>query len=112
MAILYVAAEALELKPCADRLEGLKKLKWPLDYAFEGILHGERVMLAANGAGPKLAAQVVEIALRAVAVADLSASRLDAVISTGFCGGIDPHLRPEQIVIGTAVIDAASGEKW
>jgi adenosylhomocysteine nucleosidase len=112
MAILYVAAEALELKPFAERLEGLKKLKWPLDYAFEGILNGERVMLAANGAGPKLAALAVEVAIRAVAVADLSASRLEAVISTGFCGGIDPLLRPQQIVIGTAIIDRNNGEKW
>ncbi len=66
MAILFVAAEAMELKPFANSLTALRKLKWPIDYAYEGILEGKRIMLAANGAGPKLAAQAVEVALRAV----------------------------------------------
>ena len=87
MAILFVAAEADELKPFAKRLTGLRKLNWPLRYAFEGILQGRRIMLAAQGAGPKLAAQAVEVAIRAVTAAELSASRLEAVVSVGYCGG-------------------------
>jgi adenosylhomocysteine nucleosidase len=110
MAILYVAAEAAELKPFAGYLTGLRKLSWPLDYAYEGVLEGRRMMLAANGAGPKLAAQAVEVAMRAVTVAELSASRLEAVVSVGYCGALDPALKENQIVMATAILNAATRE--
>ena len=90
MAILYVASEAAELQPLARMLTGLRKLKWPIDYAWEGIWDSRRILLAANGAGPKLASHVVEIALRAAMAAELSSSKLEAVVSTGFCGALDP----------------------
>lgn len=112
MAILYVAAEAAELKPFAQMLTGLRKLKWPIDYAFEGIWEGRRVMLAANGAGPKLAARAVEIAIRAGMVAELSASKLEAVVSTGYCGALDANLNASQIVVATKVLDLASMESF
>src|SRR5579875_625497 len=112
MAILYVASEASELKPFAAMLMGLRKLNWPLDYAFEGILEGRRVMLAANGAGPKLAARAVEVAIRAVTGAELSSSRLEAVVSAGFCGALDPALRENQIVAATEVFDAATSDRF
>ncbi len=110
MAILYVAAEAAELKPFAGLLTGLRRLKWPLDYAWEGIWESRRILLAANGAGPKLAADAVETAIRAGMVAELSSSRLQAVVSTGFCGGLDPDLRESQIVVATRVLCPANGE--
>ena len=112
MAILYVASEASELKPLANLLTALRKLKWPLDYAYEGIWESRRMMLAANGAGPKLAAQAVEVAIRAVMVAELSSSRLEAVVSTGWCGALDPELRESQIVVATQVLDVSTNEKF
>jgi adenosylhomocysteine nucleosidase len=112
MAILYVAAEAAELKPFANYLTGLRPLKWPLDYAQEGILDGRRVLLAANGAGPKLAAQAVEIAMRAVSAADLASSHLEAVFSVGFCGALDPSLRENQIIVASQVVEAGGGESF
>ncbi len=112
MAILYVASESMELEPFAERLTALRKLKWPIDYAQEGIWEGRRIMLAANGAGPRLAGHAVEIALRAVRAAELSASKLEMVVSTGFCGALDPALRESQIVIGTEVIDSQTQEKF
>ena len=105
MAILYVASLAMELEPFAALLTGVRKLKWPIDYAFEGVWEGRRVMLAANGAGPRLAAQAVEIAIRAVTGAELSSSKLEAVVSTGFCGALDPQLREGHIVVATQVLD-------
>ena len=66
MAILYVASEAVELEPMARLLTGVRKLKWPLAYAYEGVLEGRRLLLAANGAGPKLATRAVEVAIRAI----------------------------------------------
>ena len=112
MAILLVAAEADELKPFAKQLTGLRKLNWPLPYAFEGILHGRRVLLAANGAGPKLAAQAVEVAIRAVTAAELSASKLEAVVSVGYCGALTPEGREVQVVVATEVMDAANGMRF
>jgi adenosylhomocysteine nucleosidase len=112
MAILYVAAESAELKPFAALLTGLRKLKWPLDYAWEGIWESRRILLAANGAGPKLAADAVETAIRAAMVAELSSSRLEVVVSTGFCGGLDPELRESQIVVATRVLCPGTGETY
>jgi nucleoside phosphorylase len=112
MAILYVASEAFELEPFANLLTGLRKLKWPIDYAFEGIWEGRRVMLAANGPGAKLATQAVEVAIRAVTAAELSSSRLEAVVSTGCCGALVPDLREGQIVVGTEVLDAETQETF
>lgn len=110
VALLYVASEASELRPFAAQLTGLRKLKWPIDYAFEGILEGRRIMLAANGAGPRLAAQAVEVAIRAVTAAELSSSRLEAVVSTGYCGALDPALRESQIVVATKLFDVSQNE--
>lgn len=104
MAILYVAAEAAELDPFARLLAGVKKLKWPIDYACEGVLNGRRVLLAANGAGPKLGSHAVEMAIRAVTHADLSSSRLEAVVSTGYCGALTPGIQENDIIIGTRVL--------
>lgn len=112
MAILYVASEAIELKPFASLLTGLRKLKWPIDYAFEGVWEGRRVLLAANGAGPKLASRAVEVAIRAVTGAELSSSKLEAVISTGYCGALDPNLRECQLVVPTQVLDLDSHDTF
>ena len=112
MAILYVASEAFELEPFANLLTASRKLKWPIDYAFEGIWEGRRIMLAANGAGPKLAARAVEVAIRAVTAAELSSSKLEAVVSTGLCGALDPALRERQIVLATEVIDLSNNESF
>lgn len=112
MAILYVASEAAELEPMAKLLTGVRKLKWPLAYAYEGVWEGRRLLLAANGPGPKLAARAVEVAIRAIASADLSSSALEAVVSTGFCGALDPALRESQIVLATQVLDWANKERY
>src|SRR5215467_5248541 len=110
MAILYVASEAAELQPMAELLTGLRKLKWPLDYAYEGVWEGRRILLAANGAGPKLATRAVEVAIRAITSAELSSSALEAVVSTGFCGALDTDLRESQIVVASQVQDWANKE--
>jgi adenosylhomocysteine nucleosidase len=112
MAILYVASEASELKRFAEMLTGLRKLKWPIDYAYEGIWEGRRMLLAANGAGPKLAAQALEVAIRAGLMAELSSSRLEAVVSAGYCGAIDPELRELQIIVATQIIDQTNNESF
>jgi adenosylhomocysteine nucleosidase len=112
MAILFVAAEALELIPLAERLTGRRPLKWPLDYAEEGVWQGKRYLLVANGPGPRLAAQCVEVAVRATTIADLSSSRLEAVVSVGLCGGLVPSLQPFDIVVGSEVLELGSNRMF
>jgi nucleoside phosphorylase len=108
MALLYVAAEAHELKQFANGLTGLRPLKWPLKYAQEGILDGRRILLVANGAGPRLAAQALEIAIRAISAAVLQSSLLEAVVSVGLCGALQPGLREGQILVATQIRGTAS----
>lgn len=96
MAILYIAAERLELQNLADRLASGRKLNWPLDFAYEGMLEGQRVILAANGAGPRLASEATDVAMRS--------TKLDAVVSTGFCGALDPALCVNDIVVGSEIL--------
>jgi adenosylhomocysteine nucleosidase len=112
MAILFVAAEAAELKPFEAHLINARKLKWPLDYAYEGILEGRRIVLAANGAGPNLVAQAIEVASRAIRAAELSASKLEAIVSVGFCGALEPSLQPSQIIVGTEVLDPRDNSRY
>lgn len=112
MAILFAAAEAFELQPFAGSLENLRKLNWPLRYAFEGVLHGVRMILVANGAGPKLAAKAAEIACRAVAGSGLSSSKIDAIASVGFCGALHPDLDIGGIVIGSQLLDVAQNRTF
>jgi adenosylhomocysteine nucleosidase len=73
---------------------------------------GRRVLLAANGAGSKLAMKATEIAIRAISNADLSSSHLEAVISTGFCGALDPELKVGDIVTAQEVLDLATGQRY
>ena len=112
MAILFIAAEADELKPFANALLNLRKLKWPLRYAQEGIFEGRRVMLLANGAGAALAAQALEVAIRAVAAADLSSSMLESVVSVGYCGALTGELQENAIVIPSEIYHARTGERF
>ena len=112
MSILFVAAESFELKPFAAYLTGCRSLNWPLDYAEEGVLEGQRAIVVANGAGPKLASQAAEVALRAVMVAELSSSKLEAIVSVGICGALDPALRLNQVVVAERVLAADSQDSF
>lgn len=66
----------------------------------------------ANGAGPKLASQAVEVALRAVLVAELSSSKLEAIVSVGICGALDPALRVNQVVVADRVLAVDSQDSF
>ena len=63
-------------------------------------LNGNAVLLLANGPGPKLAARAVNAARER--------EKLDALISVGFCGALDPELAPCDIFIATQVIGTGS----
>ena len=71
MAWFIVAAEKRELTGIAKRAE------W---------------VLAANGPGPKLVAEALDLALR-------EKRTVDGIVSTGFCGALDPALGIGEIVV-------------
>lgn len=89
--ILLVASERRELAAFARRLEKPRLLDWGLDYAAEGWCGGTRFLLAANGAGARLALRAAEEAL--------AHARPSLIVSTGYCGALAPHLRIGDIVV-------------
>ncbi|HWB97604.1 MAG TPA: hypothetical protein VG672_12905 [Bryobacteraceae bacterium] len=66
-----------------------------MDWVRTGTLNSRAVVLAANGAGGEQAARVVEIAV--------SRRPLAAVVSTGFCGALDPGWEIGSVFVASAV---------
>ena len=77
-------------------VEGLARLDWPLDFARSARLNGKPILLVANGPGPKLAGQAVEVAAEH--------RKLEGLVSTGFCGALDPALRLSDIFVAAEVL--------
>ena len=96
-----IAAEARELSGFAQQLSGRRRWAVALGYAEEGEREGRRWVLAANGAGPRLAAE----AARAF-------PRPDRLVSVGYCGALDPALAASDIVVCNRVIDADTDERF
>jgi len=98
--ILIVAAEAREFAGLLKRVGPGTPLHCPdIAYARDVVLHGRRAILIANGPGPKLVN-------KALASNSIPSWNVTEVISTGFCGALDPALRIGDIVI------AGEGEIW
>src|SRR5439155_8865135 len=96
--MLFVAAEAREFSGLLPFCESVKKLDWPLEWARTARLNGLRVYLAANGAGPKLAAKAVDFARYA-----LQDGNPEGVVSVGFCGGLDRSLRIGDVFVADGI---------
>jgi len=101
--IVIVAAEVRELAG-VSRFAEARPLRWPLDYSGVIESEGTRLLLVANGAGARNAALAVEAAAGRDAV--------DAVVSTGYCGGLDPALRAGEVFVAREVRDLAGGERY
>ncbi len=95
MTLLLVAAMPREFDGLLRLASGVRKLAWPLDWARSADLAGARFLMAANGAGAARASEAVAAACRA--------ERPDAVVSYGFCGALDPELRPGEVFVATEV---------
>ncbi len=63
-------------------------------------MNGRAVVLVANGPGPKLAASAVEVAREH--------EELTGLLSTGYCGALDPALRVGDIFIAACVLPSAA----
>ena len=95
--LLFVAAERRELEGLLRHVAGLTKPDWPLDFARLGRLNGQDVVLVANGPGPKLAGIAVDVVREH--------ESMDALVSTGFCGGLDRSLEACDIFVAHEVAD-------
>jgi adenosylhomocysteine nucleosidase len=83
---LVVAAERREFDGIVKRF-GSKKLDWPAQFAAQSEYAGDRWLLIANGPGKECVA------------AGLSKKvQVDGIISTGFCGALDPALKVGDVV--------------
>lgn len=101
---LVVAAEAREFSGILRRCGPARVLPWKrAAFAREVEWKGDRWWFIANGPGPKLVHQALE---QTVSVKH----DVHAMISTGFCGALDPALTAGAIVVaaGTPVQTAAS----
>ena len=92
---MLVAAEKRELAGVLRRCRRRERLRWPLEWAWRGELRGRPVVLAANGPGGLWAAEAMRVTC--------GREEVDAVVSTGWCGGLDPELAPGEIFVASGV---------
>ena len=94
--LVFVAAERRELEGLLVHVNEIRRPDWPLDFARVGSLNGRPVALVANGPGPQLAGAAVD-----------AVGKMDALISTGFCGGLVRSLQACDIFVATEVVGVA-----
>lgn len=93
--VLIVAAETRELGGILRRCRNRRRLRWPLECAWEAELGEGPVWLVAGGHGQRLAKRAAEAALGRV--------RPAVAVSTGFCGALDPALGPGEVLVATRI---------
>jgi len=98
---LVVAADPSELAGVISHGEEVVRLQWPVGWCHSAKLAGRRLVLVANGPGELLAEEAFDIACRM--------ERPGAVISTGFCGALNPDMRPGEILVATRIESVERG---
>jgi adenosylhomocysteine nucleosidase len=94
--LVFIAAERRELEGLLVHVDEITKPDWPVDFARLGRLNGREIAMVANGPGPKLAGAAVD--------AVKANQKMDALISIGFCGGLQPALHACDIFVATEVV--------
>jgi adenosylhomocysteine nucleosidase len=89
---LLIAAERREFDGLVKRLGASTKLDWPVEFAVESQFRGDRWLMIANGPGRDAVEQALEKRIE-----------VSGIVSTGFCGALDPALRIGDIVEGGLV---------
>ena len=92
-----VGADRMEFAGIVRHVSGARSTPVKVDWSRQGELSGNKVLLAANGAGGKRAGAAVD--------ATLAEFPADAILSTGFCGALSQNLAVADIVEATAVSD-------
>jgi adenosylhomocysteine nucleosidase len=98
--LVFVAAERRELEGLLVHVDEVIRPDWPLDFARRGRLNGVGIVMVANGPGPKLARAAVDAAKEN--------ESMDGLISTGFCGGLNPALRACDTFVATEIVGVAA----
>jgi nucleoside phosphorylase len=93
--LLVVAAEARELAGIRKHCRRERRLGWPLRFARTAELNGRRLVLVANGAGAALAGEACEVVW--------NKQKTEVIISTGYCGALDPALRAGDVFAASQV---------
>jgi adenosylhomocysteine nucleosidase len=96
MRLLLVASDPMEYDGIVNRMEAQQRSPVSVRWCRSGRLNGHDVVLTANGVGWKRAAAAVDAAW--------AVARAEAVVSTGFCGALDPKLQIADIVVGSRVV--------
>jgi adenosylhomocysteine nucleosidase len=92
MRLLLIGADAMEFRGLLRHCAKIRRVEWPVDWARAATLGDREIFMAANGVGAARAARALETAPEA-----------DAVASVGFCGALDPGLRPGDVFVGVCV---------
>ncbi len=95
MRILFVASAPMEYSGIRKLTKIRKSQALACDWMQSGQMGGHDVLLSANGVGWARAAAAVD--------AVCAAFRPDAVVSTGFCGALDPELGIGSVIVGSCV---------
>ena len=95
MRLLFVASDAMEFRGMLTFTQNRQETSARVDWARSGGMNGHAVLLAANGAGWRRAAAAVD--------AGCETFRPDAVVSTGFCGALDPQLGIADALVANCI---------
>jgi adenosylhomocysteine nucleosidase len=99
MRLLFVAADPMEYAGIVEHAEACEPAVAAVDWSRTARLCGNEILLVANGVGRRRAGAAVDAALRTFPA--------EAVVSTGFCGALDPALAIADVVSGTAVLSGS-----
>jgi adenosylhomocysteine nucleosidase len=90
----------MEFTGVLEHAGGVCAARLPVDWARSARLGDHMILVAANGVGSARAAAAVDAAVPAF--------HPDAVVSVGFCGGLDPDLDIAAVVVGAGI---AAGDR-
>ncbi len=98
MKLLVVASDRREYQGILARAERPRRARVRADWARLVRMGEHELLLVANGAGAKRAAEAVD--------ASLESFQPEAIVSAGFCGALSPELAVGDVVVGTAIAGA------
>jgi purine nucleoside phosphorylase len=105
--LAFVAAEVREFDGFLANAERVVKLNWPLSFARIVWLNGRAALLVANGPGPRLAGQALDVVRDKKDLQRLNVNlELTGLASTGFCGALDAALQPCDIFVANQLLVA------
>jgi len=101
--LAFIAAERREFDGLLGKADRVAELGWPLPFARKAWVKGEAIVLVANGPGPALAGWAAEVVRKQ--------QELTGLVSTGFCGALNPALEACDIFVATEVLGLTHAPK-